>query len=159
MSIESMKDILWFMELAYEEAYIAAQKSEVPVGAIVVSPDGKLISKAHNRKEMDNDPTGHAELIAIREACRIQNNWRLSGCSLFVTLEPCPMCLSAIAQSRVSSLYFAAYDKKGGSISLGYSFQKDRRLNHEFKVVGGVEHFKNSQLLSKFFKERRKLRS
>lgn len=143
------------MSLAYEQAQIASWNGEVPVGAIIVSDDGKIISQACNQKEKDFDPTGHAEILAIRDA-GIQNQaWRLTGHSMFVTLEPCPMCLSALLQARVDHLYFGAYDPKGGALSLGYQFQKDQRLNHQFKVTGGIQHYKCSQLLSNFFKQRR----
>jgi tRNA(adenine34) deaminase len=135
-----------------EDAYFA---EEVPVGAIVVSPHGEVLSEAYNLKEKNNDVTAHAEIIALKKASENLGTWRLNDCSLIVTLEPCPMCLSAILQSRIKSLYFGAYDKKGGALSLGYEFPFDRRLNHKFNVYGGFKHYECSTLLSKFFRAKR----
>jgi tRNA(adenine34) deaminase len=146
----------WYMSLAYEQAEQAAWNGEVPVGAVIVDKFGKVVSTGQNRKEVDFDATAHAELLAIREAGKSLGGWRLLECSLFVTLEPCPMCLSAILQSRLETLYFGAYDSKGGAISLGYSFQQDTRFNHSFRVMGGVEHYRCSKQLSDFFRARRK---
>jgi tRNA(adenine34) deaminase len=128
---------------------------EVPVGAIVVSPHGEILSEAYNLKETNNDVTGHAEIIALKRASEKLGSWRLTDCSLIVTLEPCPMCLSAILQSRIKSLYFGAYDTKGGALSLGYNFPFDERLNHKFNVYGGYKHYECSTLLSKFFRAKR----
>jgi len=143
------------MSLAYEQAQIAAWNGEVPVGAIVVSGQGQVLSQSYNLKERNFDSCAHAEILAIREAGLQQKGWRLTDCSMFVTLEPCPMCLSAMLQSRIGHLYFGAYDPKGGAISLGYNFYKDTRLNHCFNVTGGIQHYKCSDLLSQFFKQRR----
>ncbi len=153
--LQTLSEINWYMAIAYEQAQLAAWNGEVPVGAVIVSESGKILSKTYNLKEINCDPTAHAEILAIREAANKQNGWRLSGCSLYVTLEPCPMCLSAILQARVDQVYFGAYDPKGGSLSLGYAFHRDRRLNHRFKISGGIMHYQCSQLLSNFFRERR----
>ncbi len=151
-----LRDIEWAMGEALKEAEKAARLDEVPVGACILDEAGKVVSLAHNRKEENSDPCGHAEILAIREACQKNGNWRLNGHSLVVTLEPCIMCMGAIWQSRVSKVFFGAYDIKGGALSLNYNFQNDERLNHAFSVVGGVKHFECSKVLSSFFKIKRK---
>ena len=151
-----MNSDLWYMNIAFEEAEKAYRLGEVPVGAVIVNEDGRVISKASNLKESNTDPTLHAEVLAIQRASKEIGNWRLTGCQIFVTLEPCPMCAAAIGQARLKKLYFGAYDFKGGAFSLGYSFNKDRRLNHNYQIQGGLEHYKCSNLLSSFFKERRR---
>ena len=103
-----------FMDIAIEEAKIAFNKGEVPVGVVIVK-DNKIISKSHNLKETLKNPTAHAEILAIEEACKILDNWRLSGCEMYVTLEPCPMCAAAIAQSRISKLYIGTFNKDMGA--------------------------------------------
>ena len=146
----------WFMDIALKNAEKAYSKGEVPVGAVVVCPEGKVISESFNLKESNLDPLGHAEVIAIRAAAQKTGSWRLNDCTLYVTLEPCLMCLASITHSRIKRLVFGAYDPKGGAFSLGYYFNKDKRLNHRFSAVGGLRHYKCSKLLSNFFKERRK---
>ena len=150
-----MNEHAWFMQLALEEADKAWRLAEVPIGAVVVSPSGEVLAAAHNLKESAHNATGHAELLAIQEASRKLGDWRLLDCRLYVTLEPCPMCLSAIGQARVKQVIFGAYDPKGGAISLGYPLHKDVRLNHRFAVMGGVMHYECSRKLSQFFRERR----
>ena len=150
-----IQDYNWFMSLAIEQADKAKGYDEVPVGAVIISPDGKVIASAHNQKEKDFDPCGHAEILALTKAGDFLSNWRLSGCTLVVTLEPCPMCLSAMVQARIERVVFGAYDKKGGAISLGYDLFKDHRFNHRFAVMGGIKHYECSRMLSKFFRERR----
>ena len=149
------QDHIWNMNLALEEAQRAYKLGEVPVGAVLVSPDGKVESKGINLKESQFDPCGHAEICALRDQGEKLKNWRLTGHTLYVTLEPCAMCLGAMIQARIQSLVFGAYDPKGGAISLGYNLHKDSRLNHNFSVVGGVRHFECSQILSQFFREKR----
>ena len=151
----NFKDIKWFMSLALSEAEKAEKAGEVPVGAVIVSPEGEVIAKASNLKEQTHNPIGHAEIIAITQACSKLGSWRLVDCTLYVTLEPCPMCLSAIAQARIKNLYFGAYDKKGGAISLGYNMAQDSKLNHFVNIFGGMQHFECSKILSEFFKRRR----
>ncbi len=148
----SLQNDFWFMGLALDEAEIAFNQYEVPVGAVIVSKDGRVISKAYNLKEKDFNPLAHAELIAIEQAAKDLKNWRLEECTVYVSLEPCPMCLSAMVQARIKRLVFGAYDVKGGALSLGYNFNSDKRLNHNFSVTGGVEHYRSSQLLSRFFR-------
>lgn len=151
----TLQDHLWFMNIALEEAELAYKANEVPVGAVLVSPTGVVISKQYNLKESHFNPTGHAEILCMIEGAKKIQNWRLSDCTLYVTLEPCPMCLSAMVQSRLRQCVFGAYDSKGGALSLGYHLHQDKRLNHQFSVIGGVKHFECSRVLSQFFKERR----
>lgn len=151
-----MKDHIWFMKLAGEQAELALKINEVPIGCVIVDEHQRIIASGHNLKEASHNPCGHAEILAIKEACQIKKNWRLNNCSLYVTLEPCPMCLAACQQARLKAVYFGAYDLKGGAISLGYRLDRDQRLNHNFSLVGGINHFKCSKLLSDFFKGRRK---
>ncbi len=152
---KNTNDHLWLMDEALKEAHKAYREDEVPIGAVIVDSEGTIISRAHNQKEKVNNPCGHAEILAITEAAKKLNNWRLLNCSIYVTLEPCPMCLSALVQARISHLYFGAYDTKGGALSLNYNFYKDQKLNHSFPVMGGLRHFECSKLLSTFFKEKR----
>lgn len=155
MSNPNFQDHLWLMDEALIEAEIAYREYEVPVGAVVVDSSGIILARAHNVKEKNHNPCGHAEILALTEAAKKNGNWRLLNCSLYVTLEPCPMCLSAMIQARIGTLYFGAYDPKGGSLSLNYNFYKDQKLNHSFPVVGGLRHFECSKLLSGFFREKR----
>ncbi|MCB9060480.1 MAG: nucleoside deaminase [Halobacteriovoraceae bacterium] len=153
--MERLHDLEWAMGIALEQADLAYRENEVPIGAVVLDKSGKIISKAYNVKEHNYDPCGHAEILALREACQKLNSWRLIDCDVIVTLEPCPMCLSALQQTRIRTLVFGAYDLKGGAISLRYNMHKDSRLNHQFSVIGGLRHFECSKLLSNFFKEKR----
>jgi tRNA(adenine34) deaminase len=151
----SINDHMWFMAMALEQAEIAYRSQEVPVGAIIISRDGEVLSRQFNLKETNFNPTGHAEILSIIEASKKIGNWRLNECSLYVTLEPCPMCLAAMVQARIGRCVFGAYDPKGGAIGLGYGFHRDKRLNHQFALVGGVKHFECSKIISQFFRERR----
>ena len=150
-------DIHYAMEIALEEAEIAYRQGDVPVGAVLLDSSRKLISRTHNEKEKTGDPTAHAEMLALKEAGRRGEEWRLTDHILVTTLEPCPMCLSAMIHSRIGHLIFGTYDAKGGAISLGYAYYQDKRFNHTFKVTGGILHYKNASLLSQFFRERRRL--
>lgn len=151
----SLTDHMWFMQIALEQAELAYRAQEVPVGALLVSPTGEILSRQHNLKESHFNPVAHAEILALTEGAKKLQNWRLTDCYLYVTLEPCPMCLTALVQSRVKACVFGAYDQKGGALSLGYHLHRDKRLNHQFSVLGGVLHFECSRILSQFFKERR----
>jgi tRNA(adenine34) deaminase len=155
MSKKIIQDQLWLMDEALIEAEKAYRLDEVPVGAVVVDKDGAILSRAHNLKEKNHNPCGHAEILAITEASKKINNWRLVDCTIYVTLEPCPMCLSALVQARIGTLIYGAYDPKGGALSLNYNFYKDQKLNHSFPVIGGLKHFECSKLLSDFFREKR----
>ena len=152
---QKFEDHLWIMDEALIEASKAYREDEVPIGAVIVDSQGSIIARAHNKKEHVNNPCGHAEILAILEAAKKLNNWRLIGCSIYVTLEPCPMCMGALVQSRISNLYFGAYDSKGGAISLNYNLHKDKRLNHNFNIIGGIKHYECSKVLSRFFREKR----
>ena len=149
------QDSLWLMDEALIEAEKAYRDDEVPIGAVLVDQDRVILARSHNIKEKNHNPCGHAEILAIVDAAKKIGNWRLLNCSLYVTLEPCPMCLSAMVQARIGQLYFGAYDPKGGSLSLNYNFYKDQKLNHSFPVIGGLRHFECSKSLSDFFREKR----
>ncbi len=152
----NFSDISWAMKQAIIEAEHAAKNGEVPVGACILDPDGKIFATGMNAKEGPSNPTGHAEIMAITEACKKLGDWRLNNYTLVVTLEPCVMCMGAIWQARLSHVVFGAYDPKGGALSLGYDVHDDKRLNHQFTVMGGVDHYNCSQLMSRFFKDKRR---
>lgn len=151
----TVSDHLWFMSMALEQAELAYKADEVPVGAVLVSSEGVVLSRQFNLKESHFNPTAHAEILGLTEGAKKLQNWRLNDCILYVTLEPCPMCLTAMVQSRVKQCVFGAYDLKGGALSLGYHLHQDKRLNHQFSMMGGIKHFECSKLLSQFFRERR----
>jgi tRNA(adenine34) deaminase len=148
-----MSDTEW-MQLAIAEARRAAALGEVPVGAVVVA-DGVLVAKAHNRRELDRDPLAHAELLAIRYAAFALGCWRLSGCTLYVTLEPCVMCAGAVVNARIDRLVFGASDPKAGAAGSLFDIARDGRLNHRAEVVAGVEAEVSAALLKDFFLARR----
>jgi tRNA(adenine34) deaminase len=137
------------MTLALEEAELALP--DVPIGAIVVDADGQVIGRGHNERETTGDPTAHAEVLAIRAAARHVGEWRLTGCTLIVTLEPCTMCAGAIVLSRLERLVFAAYDEKAGAVGSLWDVVRDRRLNHRPEVVGGVMADEAGARLRDFF--------
>ncbi len=149
------KDDYYFMERALKQAEVAYKKGEVPVGAVVVK-DGEIISRGYNLRESTNDPTAHAELIAMKKASKKLNSWRLSGCTLYVTLEPCPMCSGVIVNSRIDRVVFGAYDQKAGCCTTLYHLCNDERFNHRAEILGGVSEEKCAKILSDFFKEKRK---
>jgi len=142
------------MRLALEEAREAAERGEVPVGAVIVR-DGRLLARAGNRPRELNDPTAHAEILAIREACRIQGDERLTGCDLYVTLEPCTMCAAAISFARLRRVYFGAADPKGGAIESGVRFFTSATCHHVPEVYGGLSETEAAELLKSFFATRR----
>lgn len=148
------KDDSYFMLCALKQAKKAYSLGEVPVGAVVVK-DGKIIARGYNLREKSNDPTAHAELIAMKKAAKKLNSWRLSGCTLFVTLEPCPMCSGVIINSRIDKVVFGAYDEKAGCCTTLYHLCNDERFNHRAEVLGGVEQEKCASILTEFFKEKR----
>ena len=145
---------LSFMERALVEARNAAACGEVPVGAVIVH-DGQIVSRAHNQPIEDKDPTAHAEIIAIREACRAQGSERLQGHDLYVTLEPCAMCAAAISLARIRRLYFGAYDEKGGAVEHGVRYFADPTCHHRPEIYGGLDEVRAARLLKNFFKARR----
>jgi tRNA(adenine34) deaminase len=139
------------MRSALEEARAAAGTSDVPVGAVVVDADGVVVGRGRNRREADEDPTAHAEVLALRAAAVARGRWRLSGCTLVVTLEPCTMCAGAVVLSRVERLVFGAFDDKAGAVGSLWDVVRDRRLNHRPEVVSGVLAEESTQLLLGFF--------
>jgi tRNA(adenine34) deaminase len=143
------------MRAAVAEARQALATDDVPVGALVLDPAGDVLAGAHNRREADADPTGHAELLAIRAAAEALGRWRLDGCTLVVTLEPCTMCAGAIVLSRLDRLVFGAYDEKAGAVGSLWDVVRDRRLNHRPEVIGGVLPDQASALLLEFFARQR----
>lgn len=145
-----------FMQMALAEAAAAAARGEVPVGAVVVhAPSGRVLGRAGNRTEELYDPTAHAEVLAVRQACAAQGTTRLADCDLYVTLEPCTMCAAAISFARVRRLYFGAYDPKGGGVEHGSRFFHQPTCHFVPEVYGGIEETRASQMLRAFFRERR----
>ncbi|MGZ3687371.1 MAG: nucleoside deaminase [Bdellovibrionota bacterium] len=142
-----------WMEEALKLAERAASEDEVPVGAVLVH-EGRVIGRGANRREQDQSPTSHAEILAIEAAARALGSWRLLECELYVTLEPCPMCLAACQQARVSRVIYGAADPKGGALSLGYPLHEDKRINHRFEVVYR-ENAECSRVLKEFFAKKR----
>lgn len=143
------------MRQALAEARSALSSADVPVGSVVLDPDGAVIGRGHNRREADGDPTAHAEVVALREAAKARGEWRLDGCTLVVTLEPCTMCAGAIVLARVSRLVFGAYDEKAGAVGSLWDVVRDRRLNHRPEVIGGVLADECTALLLGFFDAQR----
>ncbi len=142
------------MELAIGEALKASQEGEVPVGAVLVSA-GEVVAKNHNRSLSQNDPTAHAEILVLRQGAAQIGNYRLNGCELYVTIEPCPMCAGAIVHSRLSRLIFGARDEKGGAIESLYRLLNDPRLNHRVEVTEGILAERCQEILQAFFQARR----
>ena len=145
---------LQMMERAIELARSAAGANEVPVGAVVYRGD-QIIAEAANNREATGDPTGHAELVALRLAGERLNSWRLEGCSMAVTLEPCPMCAGALVNARLEKLVFGAYDAKAGACCSLFDIPADGRLNHRVEMIGGVQEERCAELLRSFFRRRR----
>ena len=144
------------MSVALAEARLAAAAGDVPVGAVVLGPDGALLARRRNERALASNPTAHAEMLALRDAAKTLGTWRLSGCTLVVTLEPCPMCAGALVAGRVARVVFGAADSKGGACGSLYNLCSDPRLNHEVAVVGGVQAEDAADLLTGFFASRRK---
>jgi tRNA(adenine34) deaminase len=144
---------LW-MERALDQARLAETHDDVPVGAVVVR-DGEIVAEGRNRRELDKDPTAHAELVAIRAAAAQLGSWRLDGCILYVTLEPCTMCAGALVLARLPLLVFGAADPKAGAVGSLYDIAREPRLNHRVEVVGGVLAEECGALLRRFFRARR----
>lgn len=143
-----------FMKAAIKEALKAKEKDEVPIGCIIVK-DNKIISRGHNLRETKQDSTGHAEIKTLQKACKKLNSWRLEGCDLYVTLEPCIMCSGAIIQSRIRSVYFGAYDPKGGALGSSINVLEANNINHHPYVEGGILEEQCAALLKDFFKKKR----
>ena len=143
-----------FMRSALQQAQLADQIEEVPVGAIIVH-QGRIIAAAHNQREQLNDPTAHAEMIAITQAAESLKNWRLDECVIYVTLEPCPMCAGAILQGRIPWLVYGAPDPKAGAVRSLFKLLDDPRLNHQTQAVSGILAEPCGQILTDFFKRQR----
>jgi tRNA(adenine34) deaminase len=143
------------MRAALLQAGLAADVGDVPIGAVVLSATGDIMATGHNVRERDGDPTGHAEVVALRAAAAAVGEWRLAGCTLVVTLEPCTMCAGAAVLSRVGRIVFAAYDEKAGAVGSLWDVVRDRRLNHRPEVIGGVLAAESTALLDDFFRSHR----
>jgi len=147
-----------WMEQALAQARAAGEAGDVPVGCVIVrEADGQVLAAAHNRRVLDNDPTAHAEMLAIRAAAAKLGDWRLEGCTLVVTLEPCAMCAGAIVLARISRLVYGAADPKAGAVDTLYRLCSDERLNHRVEIVSGVQANECSWLLTEFFRQQRAL--
>ncbi len=143
------------MREALAEAALAAAHGDVPVGAVVIDPDGQIVARAPNRREVDNDPTGHAEVLALRTAAAAAGSWRLDGHTLVVTLEPCAMCAMAAVWARIERIVYGAADPKAGAAWSLYNIPQDERLNHRIELVAGVLERETATVLEEFFAERR----
>jgi tRNA(adenine34) deaminase len=143
-------DAAW-MRVALTEADAATAHGDVPVGAVIVDAAGNELARDHNRREESGDPTAHAELLALRTACLRQKHWRLEGATVFVTLEPCPMCAGALVNARVARVVFGAHDPKAGALASLYTLGSDTRLNHRFSVTPGVLAAEGARRLTEFF--------
>ena len=155
MSFISDKDVE-FMQMALDQARLAPALGEVPIAAVIVM-DGQLLSQVHNFREVWQDPTAHAEVIAIREAATRLKTWRLTGTTMYVTIEPCSMCAGAIIQARVSRLVFGARDPKAGACGSVFNLPGERRLNHRVEVCGGVLELESQELMQTFFRRLRQI--
>ena len=144
------------MRLALLEARAALDTDDVPIGAVVLSPDGTVIGRGRNVREADHDPTGHAEVVALRRAALARGAWRLEGCTLVATLEPCTMCAGAAVLARVARVVFAAHDDKAGAVGSLWDVVRDRRLNHRPEVVTGVLAAESTALIESFFVRHRR---
>lgn len=145
-----LKDDHYWMGKALEQAGKAESIGEVPIGAVIVM-DGAIIARGHNLRESKQDPSAHAEMIAIRKAAKKLGSWRLTGATLYVTLEPCTMCMGAIILSRIDRVVFGSYDPKGGAAGSLFDFSDDKRLNHSVVLTAGVRSEETSSILSNFF--------
>jgi tRNA(adenine34) deaminase len=143
------------MRYALDEARGALASGDVPIGAVVLDASGAVLATGHNEREAQHDPTGHAEIVALRKAGELLGNWNLDGCTLAVTLEPCTMCAGAIVLARVARLVFGAWDAKAGAVGSLWDVVRDRRLNHRPEVIGGVAAEECGALLAEFFAVRR----
>ncbi len=147
-----------YMNLAIEEAKKAGQKDEVPIGCLVVAQSGEILSAEHNRTITLNDPSAHAEMLAIRSAAGVIENYRLTGSTLYVTIEPCVMCMGAIVHARISRVVFGAQDMKWGAAGSLYNFAADSRLNHQPEVISGILFDDCRALIQDFFRAKRQKR-
>ena len=147
-----------YMRLALEEAAKAYDLGEVPIGAVMIGDDGDVIARGHNMRETWRDATAHAEMIAIREACERLGRWRLSGCTLYVTIEPCPMCAGALVMSRVERVVYGSTDAKAGAVESLFNIVGHAALNHRVEVTAGILQEECAGIMKRFFAERREKR-
>jgi len=152
---EGMRDFKSHMDAAIAEAKAAAERGEIPVGAIVLDASGNIVAQAGNRTRQLNDPTAHAEILAIRDACTSLKSERLTGHALYVTLEPCPMCAAAISNARIARLYYGASDPKSGGVEQGARVFEQAQCHHKPEVYSGISETECSRLLTDFFTSRR----
>lgn len=143
------------MRAALDEARLALGSADVPIGALVVSPSGSVIGRGHNERELTGDPTAHAEILALRTAAALVGSWRLEGCTLYVTLEPCTMCAGALVLARVTRVVYGAVDPKAGAIGSLWDVVRDPRLNHRPEVIGGILAEEAGDLVREFFRGHR----
>ena len=143
-----------FMALALKEAEISANFDEVPVGAVIVK-GGKVLAKGHNLRESKNDPTAHAEIIAIRKACKKLKSWRLEGCTIYVTIEPCSMCAGTLLWTRIQRIVYGANDPKGGALGSSYNLFEVKNINHRPEITRGVLEDRCASLMTSFFRSKR----
>jgi len=152
--VENLKDDQRYMKMAIEQAGIAEENGDVPIGAVIVYKN-QIIAKAYNQRQQLNDPTAHAEIIALTQAAAFMESWRLNGCTIYVTLEPCPMCAGALVLSRMDRLVYGCDDPKTGACKSLYNIVQDERLNHRLEVTSGVLANECGKLLQDFFQHRR----
>ncbi len=150
----SADDVMW-MQRALEEADAAAADGDVPVGCVIVGPAGEELARGRNRREVDQDPTAHAEVDALRKAAGVVGHWRIAGATVYVTLEPCPMCAGALVNARVARVVYGAPDHKAGAVDTLYEIGRDPRLNHRFEVESGVLKDEAVERLQSFFRRLR----
>ena len=143
------------MGLALEEAAAAFAHGDVPIGAVVVGRDGEVIARRHNERELGGDPTAHAEILALRDAAAHLGGWRLEGCTLVSTIEPCPMCAGAALAARITTVVFGAADPKAGALGSLYNLGADPRLNHDMAIVPGIRAAEAAALIRRFFTDHR----
>lgn len=145
-----------YMEEAWVQGRQAAEIGEVPIGAVVVTADGEVIGRAHNRRETWKDPTAHAEILALQQAAKVYGDWRLAGCALYVTVEPCVMCAGAILLARIEDVFFGAPNPKGGALTSVMSLYDIQGFNHYPRVHAGILGDRCAMMLADFFRERRR---
>jgi tRNA(adenine34) deaminase len=143
------------MDIALGEARAAGERGEIPIGAVLVDERGQILAVAGNRRETDNDPTAHAEVLALRTAAERLGDWRLSGCTLVVTVEPCPMCAGAAVLARIQTLVFGAWNDEYGAAGSRWDVVRDKRVNHRIEVISGIQETECAELLQTFLADRR----
>jgi len=145
-----------YMRMAIERAREAGAAGDIPIGAVVVDSRGEVIASGFNSREVDSDPTAHAEILALRSAGKLLNSWRLTDCTIYVTLEPCPMCAGAITMSRISRLVFGAWNDEYGASGSRWDLVRDQRLNHQVEVIPAIMESECASLIQEFLAEKRK---